>query len=414
MTRSMQPQRILAVLIALVSAGLLGHTRVALAQPTTSPRLQKTDLLYQGAFRLPAGTFRSSSFHYGGTALTYNPSNNSLFIVGHDWEQKVAEVEIPQIVNSAQLSSLATTRVLQSFTDASEGKMFTVDDGTIKVGGLLVHGRNLYGAVYSYYDADITQVHSHYRSALNLAVQGDVQGMYQVGSSNPGAGFVSGYMTTIPSEWQSLLGGPALTGQCCIPITGRTSSGPAAFVFNPNDLGVKNPVPALALVYYPLSNPLSAWDSTSPLFNGSTEIKGVIFPQGTRSLLFFGRHGIGTFCYGGGDECNDPEDHSKGTHAYPYVYQVWAYDAEELLQVKNGQVQPWNVRPYTTWTLTLPIPSVNTRIGGAGYDPQTRRIFLSQQCADGDCLPVIHVFTVKNAAATDAVQPSPPTNLRTP
>jgi len=222
------------------------------------------------------------------------------------------------------------------------------------------------------------------------------------------------------------LGGPALTGQCCLAIVGRTSSGPAVFVFNPTDLGAKNPIPASPLVYYPLNHPLADWGSTNPYYNGTTAIKGVVFPQGTRSILFFGRHGIGTFCYGPGTSdptqagkpadggvdtyCYDPQDGSKGTHAYPYVSQVWSYDVSDLLKVKNGQMQPWSVKPYAVWSLNVPIAGAN--IGGAAYDPQTGRIFVSQECTDIvglDCLPVIHVFTVKNLTSVSLL---PPTNSR--
>ncbi|MCD6733536.1 MAG: hypothetical protein LT103_08070, partial [Burkholderiaceae bacterium] len=44
--------------------------------------LQKSDLAYLGAFRVPNGTSEASSFWYGGTALGYNPVNNSLFMTG--------------------------------------------------------------------------------------------------------------------------------------------------------------------------------------------------------------------------------------------------------------------------------------------------------------------------------------------
>ena len=70
---------------------------------------------------------------------------------------------------------------------------------------------------------------------------------------------------------------------------------------------------------------------------------------------------------------------------------MWAYDAAALLQVKNGQLQPWSVKPYAVWSLNVPIAGAS-RIGGATYDPQTGRVFVSQECADTNCLPVIHVF----------------------
>ena len=90
-----------------------------------------------------------------------------------------------------------------------------------------------------------------------------------------------------------------------------------------------------------------------------TEVRGVVFPEGTRSVLFFGRHGGfgaspglpggGGFCYGFGTadpalvgtfppgEADhyryDPEDGSKGVHGYPYRYYVWAHDANDLAAV---------------------------------------------------------------------------------
>jgi hypothetical protein len=67
---------------------------------------------------------------------------------------------------------------------------------------------------------------------------------------------------------------------------------------------------------------------------------------------------------------------------------VWAYDANALLAVKQGQKQPWEVKPYATWPLTLPFGSPT--IGGAAYDAITGTIYVSQQMALTD--PVIHVF----------------------
>jgi hypothetical protein len=390
---------------------LLALSPSFMGEADAAERLSLSDLVYQGAFRLPSGQFGGSSFAYGGTALAFNPANNSLFMVGHDWDQMVAEVRIPQIINSSNLSSLATATVLQPFTDASEGKMYTVDSGTIKVGGLMVYGGQLYGTAYPYYDADASQVRSHFVSSLKLATQGDARGMYQVGTS--GAGFVSGYMAAIPAEWQSSLGGPALTGQCCLSIISRTSSGPAAFAFNPSDLGVKNPVPATPLVYYPLNHPLAPGDTQNPSFNLSTEMGGVVFAPGTRSVLFIGRHGTGSYCYGtggsSGGDCYDPSDGSKGIHAYPYVHQIWAYDVQDFIAVRNGQKQAWDIRPYGIWTFNLPFATSSKRLRGVAYDSQTRRLFISQYNGDGE-KPVIHVFAV-NAGVADVTPPSPPTAL---
>jgi hypothetical protein len=404
-----------AKIYALVSLVLLA---CAALQPlpimAQAPLVQSSDLQYLGAFRLPPGAFGGTSggFDYGGTAMTYNANNNSLFIVGHDWDQMVAEAKIPTIVNSTNLSSLNTATVLQQFKDPSEGKIYTVGSSTVKVGGLLVYQNKLYGSAYVYYDAMGSQTLSHYyKSTLTLATTGTAKGMYAVG--NIGAGYVSGYMTPVPSEWQSALGGTAVTGNCCLSIISRTSSGPALSAFYPEDLGVKSPVPATPLVYYPLSNPLAVETTQNSLFNLCTEIKGVVFPGGTRSVLFVGRHDTGSYCYGtggaSGGDCYDPANSSKGPHFYPYVYQIWAYDVNDLVSVKNGQKQPWQLRPYATWTLTLPFADSFRRVGGAAWDPSTRRMYILTQYSDG-AQPVVHAYQI-NVGSSSSV-PSAPANLR--
>src|SRR3989344_2857112 len=61
-----------------------------------SPRVLQENLIYQGAFRLQEGDFGGSRFNFGGTALTYHPGNNSLFIGGHNDDQMIAEISIPE------------------------------------------------------------------------------------------------------------------------------------------------------------------------------------------------------------------------------------------------------------------------------------------------------------------------------
>ena len=95
---------------------------------------------------------------------------------------------------------------------------------------------------------------------------------------------------------------------------------------------------------------------------------------------------------------------NKGTHGYPISPIVWAYDVNEFLQVKNGDKQPWDVKPYATWELALPFQSNmqngiemgNFEIMGAAYDPVRRRLFVSAYRNDGPA-PIIHVFVLKSA-----------------
>ena len=273
---------------------------------TTDPLVQPSNLQYLGAFKVPSGQFGSgtnATFDYSDDGLAFNPVNNSLFIKGHTHGQMVAEINIPQPVNSTSLGSLNTAKILQNFADITEGKLNqeNIANGMI-LGGLMVHGSKLIGAEWAYYDGSAQQSKSHFTSGLTLGTSGDYSGMFKVGNLFPT--FVGGYMTPIPVEWQSALGGPALTGHCCTSIISHQSLGPSASVFDPNILGVQNPVPAVPLVYYDMSHPtLGTWGHplpANPIYNVSTLITGVVFPQGTRSVMFFGRTGMGAQCYGEG------------------------------------------------------------------------------------------------------------------
>lgn len=389
-------------------------TQVAFsATPQTQPLVQQTDLIYQGAFRVPIGFQPSNSFGYGGNAIAYNPANDSLFIRGHDWYQYVGEIKIPTLVKGA-VNTMKVATVLQPMVDPLEGKLNQINPGdpnSKKIGGQLVYNNQLYTNAWSYYDGSGTQNSSHFVRPLNLSTTGSV-GPVRVGTLYPG--FYSAYMTAIPPEWQALLGGPALTGGCCHAIAGLQSWGPAVSVFDPSDIGVKNPVPATHLVGYPDKHrTLGNWQTgipANPYYGVTTDVNGVLFPSGTRSVLFFGRHGLGDQCYGPGTAdpslvgtigagftepyCYDPVYGSKGTHSYPYKYWVWMYDANDLLAVKNGTKNMWDPIP-TTWELTLPFATASgvREIGGVAYDQINGRVFISQRFGEGDN-PIIYVFTI--------------------
>lgn len=392
--------------VSLTAKDALGQVSTSSANVVVPRLLQQSDLVYQGAFRLPQGIIGASAFSYGGTALAYNPARNSLFMVGHDQQQLVAEVSIPTIGTGA-IATLQTATLLQPFADITEGKKQSVGSSTdqVKVGGLLPYNGKLIASVYVYYDGNGTQVLSHFVSGSDLSVQGDVTGPFQVGMI--GAGDVSGYMTNVPPSWQAALGGPVLLGNCCLSIISRTSYGPAVFAADVSQLGT-TPLAITPLLYYNAAHPLGPWSGDSLLFNGSTNVTGVIFPTNARSILFFGKQGVGPACYGDGTAnqalagtqsepgaifCYDPTDSSKGFHGFPYAYYVWAYDAWDLVAVKQGAKQPYDLRPYAVWTLTLPYPG-GTSIKGATYDPATGRVFVTQQYGDGD-RPLVHVFVVK-------------------
>lgn len=309
---------------------------------STDKLLQQSDITYIGSFRVPKTDMGGPLYQglsYGGSIITYNPVNNSLFVTGNDANQQVGEISIPAIINSTDINALNTATVIQNLVDITEGNRDKIAAGRSdckisksqtgdcygngsKIGGLLKYGSSLIGSVYAYYDGGASAIYTHFRSGTTTATNGDFEGMFEVGakpSPVPQAGFVGGYMTTIPSNWQVALGGKVLTGMGNLSVLGRTSSGPALFSFDPNDFGMSTPAPASALLYYNLTSSncvntgtdaggdvcdnqnIGSYYTSTTLYKAGSHLSGVVFPSGSKSVIITGKYGTGTSCYGYGN-----------------------------------------------------------------------------------------------------------------
>ncbi len=378
--------------------------------PVQTNQLRFSDLEYSGAFRLPSYAANGDDFSFGGAPLAYHAERDSLFV--GTMSGRIAEITIPGAASSATIDGLPSAEFLQGFSDPTEGRLKDVASEGARLAGLMVYQQRLYGTGIIYYDANNTQAISHFSRPLNLSDR-SITPFERVGERGR-LGFVAGYMAPVPAEWQSRLGGPAITGQCCVSIISRTSAGPAAFAWNPADLlRGSNDIKASPLVVYPVDHAtLGPWDNSNPTYGGTTQMGGVVVIPGTQTALFIGSNGLGPFCYGNGTAnkllvgtigsdgaawCYDPAVSGKGQHAYPYRLQMWAYDLNELALVYAGGMEPWAVRPYAVWPFEVQFGHSNPRVGGVSYDPVRRRIFLSELEADRDGTAyraLIHVFHV--------------------
>jgi hypothetical protein len=357
------------------------------AAPVGLPLLRQSSMVYVGAFRPPKGTAAGP--------MAVNTTNGTLFVT-NNVTRMVTEISMPVPVNATDVNALPMAELVQGPYDPTDGKRNTTDGDTqngVNIGGLLAYKNKLYTTVYSYYDALGKQTLSHFTSDLNLALTNDAKGPYRVEA--PKAGMVSGYMTPIPTAWQAALGGPVLNGNCCLAIISRSSYGPAAFAIDPALIGGDGAAPSAELLYYPASSPLRVWNSSNGVFNGTTKIVGAAFPDGARSVLFFGSQGYGTYCYGTGAECGDPAVFDKGNHAYPYKYQVWAYDAADLALVREGKIAPWTVTPYEIWNLTPTFALETARVYGATFDQAKGLLYINQAAGKDSSTPIIQVYRIK-------------------
>ncbi|MEJ0038444.1 MAG: hypothetical protein WDO68_20585 [Gammaproteobacteria bacterium] len=400
-------QALLASLV-LASVALTGSEVTVAA--TAAPLLQQSNMKYLGSFTLTnkagVGGCSASRAGYGGAGLSYykDPSTGkgTLFMEGN--------VQVPGCIGQFEIPSIGgTAPQLQNFQDISDGKWKSVSScgAGCPTGGLLAYNGKLFVDAFEYYGDK--QPYSHGYSNINLSTSGDFKGWYTVTPTAGNSRTVAGWMAPVPSEYQSALGGTALTGNCCQAIISASSAGPSVSVFNPDDLVSSGAARATTLIYYPLSSPLcgavNCDQSQNDLYNWTTHIGGVAFPSGSRSLLFIGGHGTGKFCYGLPQDCG-VSGNSKGPFAPPYRYQVWAYDVNDMIAVKNGSKSPSQIKPYAVWTLPdLPNQDISIQIAGATYDPDLQRLYITPHYGEN---PIVYVYQL---SFVGAVAPSAPSNV---
>ena len=358
------------------------------ADPTQQPLLNSSDITYLGSFNVPRpGTGDSSnSFDWGGMGLAVSEDGNSIYVGGHVYNQTLGRVSIPNVGGTASL------------IQAPRSVPGSVGSDTTELSGALVYnGRLIVQKRIPYDNSGSGPTHA----AGNLNISGFSS--FRRMSNLPYAQFGNGYMGIIPPEWRSLLGGPAFAGNSVMSINSKCSNGPSFFVFNPDNVG-SGSISSIPLMYfdYPnhmLGNPGSAND----LFSRSDQYNaGMVFPSGTRSVLFWSRHGYGRPTYKQDDGCGG----AQGEGARPYRRQITAFDANDLLAVRNGQKQPWEVRPYAWWTVPGPSDSCSKfSYSGLAYDPISRRVFATLYYKES---PRIHVWQV-SAGSTPPDDTTPPT-----
>jgi hypothetical protein len=345
------------------------------------------------------------TFAYGSSVLAYDPWRQSIWGVGHAHHQQIAEITIPSPVNGP-LSSLPTAGLKTSWIDTAWRSRIRAR--TPLIGGILPQANgDLIVSVYDFYD-NVNLPNSHFRRAADGTVTGPVRAF----GNAPGGGFVAGYMGWIPQEWRQRVGHDAFTGQCCLSTINRTSFGPALSGFDPASIATQNPAPSTWLLGYPNTHPSlgrtsSPYSNGAALFNGSVanDFAGVVWIDGTSTLLAVQKMGTGAVIYRGG--------YSAG----PNVLMVLAYDANDLVAVKNGRKQPWQVVPYAHWVLNFPLAAlgipgplgVGTDEQSITYDSSTRRLFMSSHTGIPGGEHIVLVYRVQDAP-TVAPPSAPPSS----
>ncbi|MBN1219690.1 MAG: hypothetical protein JXM69_12235, partial [Anaerolineae bacterium] len=179
------------------------------------------------------------TFAYGGNAMTFNPDNGSLFVMGHDRQawgdlpdgNQVAEITIPEPVIVDNLDDLNTADFIQEFHNVTAGYFTEVED-IPKVGlQYLNHpdtGPKIHLAWGQHLQPDGVASHAWFNPTLATP---DLQGTWFIGHQNLFS--VNGYMFDIPATWADahVQGRYLATGR--MRDGGQGGMGPALFAYRP-------------------------------------------------------------------------------------------------------------------------------------------------------------------------------------
>jgi len=376
----------LKILILTVFFSFIG-IKNSIAQTSTLPLIEIGDLEYQGAFRILGGIQGESRADYAIGQIEYNPINHSLFFAGFNLDGAIAEVSIPILINSTNVNDLNSSIFLQDFYRVLDRTPDSNPQNINRITGIKLFNGKLIVNGLEYYDAPANNTHT----TLVIDDPSDlensmIEGYYEL----DGAAHIAGWISNIPPEWQNILDGNYIAGNSSkYAINGRLSMGPSAFVFDPTALSgsPSGIIPTTTLLDYNLTNPLYADYSDyenadynvfetngTPPFTGHTSEDLEVVPgsnnlwtsssqasygfivPGSRTYMTLGssgghESGIGyKATQNNGNQCGGPCPYDADDE-YNYY---WMWDVNDLVEVKNGTKQPYEVRPYSYGFFDVP------------------------------------------------------------
>ena len=344
------------------------------------------------------------------------------FLVGHPYGQAIAEFPIPKIVSTTDVSKMNITEgPIQPFNKVLS--RLDVSDDINRIGGmryffnsgdpyLLING-------FEYYSADAGEQPTMFglQSPSDLE-NSETDGAYEV----KGWDRSSGWISKIPREWQDALGGKWITGHSSgIPIIGRTSVGPSAFVFDPyeiiNDSTVQEPISTTEVLGFSLGNPLhDDLHNNSGNNNLWTHLSRATYgfiASGTDTYVTIGKsggHGPEGVCY----KCTDSSGDSCGGYCAPdaedYYFYYWLWNVNDMAAAKSGEKEPYEVRPYEYGKFPVPFKSdihpKNRTIKGGTFDSETGRLYLHiknpyNYQSEYEPPPLILAYSIDTSSSTE-------------
>jgi hypothetical protein len=353
-------------------------------------------LVYEGAFRIPGGTFGVSRMGYANGAFTVAPSGTSFFVVGHSQHQAIAEFEIPELSKSDKIEQLTMADApIQPFTSVLGRVQGGNPESINTITGLSFIDNKLLVNAAQYYDGSSSNNNTTFiiDDPSNLS-ESNIRGFYNLEARHHAAGWIA----PIPPAVKVELNYDYVVGNASnLPINGRSSMGPSAFGVNSEDLmGLDEPgevIPTRAWLDFSIDNQLhpdhynreggnDIWTEVSNAYFG-------FFVPGTTTYAVFGNSGGHEYGIGykitqdTGRECGGACV-KVASDQYNYF---WLWDLADLKSVNEGRKEPYEILPFDYGEVDLKFSKIATSdiprtIIGAHYNYSNGKLYFLLGNAD--------------------------------
>ncbi len=393
---------------------------------SSNRRIQPSDLIYLGAFRLPDCAVYEESWNWSGEALAYCPVGDrdgaadgfpgSLFGLGHDWKQYVSEITIPAPVVSKtkDVSELNTARTLQSFRDIRGDLLSEPEMPCAGLEYLSGSGRQMSGKLHFCWGQHCQEGEtgpSHGSCDLDLATP-NVAGLWRIGECANYS--TNNYLFEIPSEWAAA-NAPGMrlaTGR--FREGGQCARGPSLIAYAPATDG-NPPAAGTRLECLPLLHYTSVDETDGATLrdyhHSDQWTGGAWLNRDDRSaVVFVGTKGIGKCWYGFADgtvwpdeapfpEIPPPPNDQRGFWSTRFEAQIIFYDPSDLAAVGKGRKAAHEPQPYASLTIDDCLFNVRSnsqiiRVRAAAFDRERGMLYITEFRGDED-KSLVHVWRIR-------------------
>ncbi|MBR9701203.1 hypothetical protein GOV11_05045 [Candidatus Woesearchaeota archaeon] len=340
-----------------------------------SAPLQTSDFTYEGAFKY-------DDEGYGTRGMTFDASGDggqgSLWVTGHDYYANLMEIGIPTPVtgNWDSLPSAQTLTPEFEFVPGGVG-------GAEYFSGIAHLGNDFFGMLWHWYNVAGEDEDKFY-NPLN----GNMQHVGPYSNENFHSNRYGMYLFEVPQNFANQY----LDGQRLVAGSTRegygASRGPSLVAFNPY-----SPVDATAIWHYPWNaydDP--NWDYGECLGDAST----CLFPDWTACDVWYGGAWIEgkTILISGTHDTRGSSNYIPGGWDCSYSSpRILFYDEQDVVKSINGQIEPFEIIPYTYLDLA-PYILQSSEIGGMAYDSVSGKLYVAEMSAGGYGHSAIHIFSV--------------------